>query len=61
MIEKYDPQPDSDAEDSAQLDGVDGQMLRSGERFYLGLRSSLLGEKQAIPFLSTRPRAAIGI
>jgi ABC-type uncharacterized transport system involved in gliding motility auxiliary subunit len=50
-IEKYDPQPDSDAEDSARLDGVEGQMLRNGERFYLGLAVSLLDEKQSLPFL----------
>jgi len=50
-IEEYDPEPDSDAEDSAHLDGVDGQMLRSGERFYMGLCVDMLGEKQSIPFL----------
>jgi ABC-type uncharacterized transport system involved in gliding motility auxiliary subunit len=50
-IEKYDPQPDSDAEDSARLDGVEGQMLRNGEKFYLGLAVAQLDEKQAIPFL----------
>src|SRR5438132_422001 len=37
ILEKYDPKPDSDAEDSARLDGVDGQMLRTGEKLYLGL------------------------
>src|SRR5215831_13239175 len=36
-IEKYDPQPDSDAEDSARLDGVEGETLRNGDRFYMGL------------------------
>ena len=51
IIEKYDPQPDSDAEDSARLDGVEGQALRNGDRFYLGLAVSLLDEKQSIPFL----------
>lgn len=51
LIEKYDPQPDSDAEDSARLDGVEGQMLRNGDKFYLGLAVSELDEKQAIPFL----------
>lgn len=51
VIEKYDPQPDSDAEDSARLDGVEGQMLRNGEKFYLGLAVVQLDEKQAIPFL----------
>jgi ABC-type uncharacterized transport system involved in gliding motility auxiliary subunit len=50
-IEKYDPQPDSDAEDSARLDGVEGQMLRNGEKFYLGLAVVQLDEKQSIPFL----------
>src|SRR5215831_5690691 len=51
LIEKYDPQPDSDAEDSARLDGVEGQPLRNGDRFYLGLAVVQLDDKQAIPFL----------
>ncbi len=51
IIEKYDPQPDSDAEDSARLDGVEGVPLQSGEKYYLGLAISLLDAKQAIPFL----------
>src|SRR5436190_3063696 len=52
IIEKYDPQPDSDAEDSARLDGVEGEQLSNGEKFYLGLAVSLLDEKQSIPFLA---------
>jgi ABC-type uncharacterized transport system involved in gliding motility auxiliary subunit len=52
IIEKYDPQPDSDAEDSARLDGVEEQPLPSGERFYLGLAVSMLDSKESIPFLS---------
>ncbi len=51
IIEKYDPQPDSDAEDSARLDGVEGLPLQSGEKFYLGLAVNLLDAKQSIPFL----------
>jgi len=51
VIEKYDPQPDSDAEDSAHLDGIEAQTLRNGDRFYMGLAVSLLDEKQALPFL----------
>ena len=51
VIEKYDPQPDSDAEDSARLDGIEGQLLRNGEKFYMGLAVSLLDEKQTIAFL----------
>lgn len=52
IIEKYDPQPDSDAEDSARLDGIDAQNLPGGERFYLGLTVSQLDAKQSISFLS---------
>jgi len=52
IIEKYDPQPDSDAEDSARLDGIDAQNLPGSEPFYLGLAVSQLDAKEAIPFLS---------
>src|SRR5438105_3986769 len=53
VIEKYDPQPDSDAEDSARLDGIEGGALPTGEKFYLGLAvSSFLDEKQVLPFLA---------
>jgi ABC-type uncharacterized transport system involved in gliding motility auxiliary subunit len=50
IIEKYDPQPDSDAEDSAKLDGVTGAQMPSGDMFYLGIAVSLLDSKEAIPF-----------
>src|SRR5687768_3485299 len=52
IIEKYDPKPDSDAEDSANLDGVTGQMINTGEKIYLGMAVSCLDAKVAIPFLS---------
>ncbi len=51
-IKKLNPTPDSDAEDSARLDGIEGQMLSNGENLYLGLAISYLDEKMAIPFLS---------
>jgi ABC-type uncharacterized transport system involved in gliding motility auxiliary subunit len=51
-IQKLDPEPDSDAEDSARLDGIQGQLLPSGERIYLGLSVTMLDQKQAIPFLA---------
>lgn len=51
-IQRLNPEPDSEAEDSARLDGVEGQQLRSGERIYLGVSMSLLDQKQAIPFLA---------
>lgn len=51
IILKYNPQPDSDAEDSAKLDGIEGTPLSDGEKYYLGLSVSQLDAKQAIPFL----------
>ena len=51
VIEKYDPQPDSDAEDSARLDGLEPQQLSGSDQFYLGLAVSLADERVAIPFL----------
>lgn len=53
-LKKYDPQPDSDAEDSANLDGVEGQQLNIGEKVYLGLAVSMLDQKVALPFLDPR-------
>jgi ABC-type uncharacterized transport system involved in gliding motility auxiliary subunit len=52
IIEKYDPQPDSDAEDSARLDGLEPQSLSGDDQFYLGLSVSLADTRVAIPFLS---------
>jgi ABC-type uncharacterized transport system involved in gliding motility auxiliary subunit len=52
VIEKYDPQPDSDAEDSARLDGLEPETMPNGERYYLGLAVSMLDQKQALPFLA---------
>lgn len=51
IIAKFDPEPDSDAEDSALMDGVRGQMLSNGEKIYLGIAISCLDETVAIPFI----------
>jgi ABC-type uncharacterized transport system involved in gliding motility auxiliary subunit len=52
IIKKLDPQPDSDAEDSARLDGVQGQMAQmGGDRIYLGLSISRADEKETIPWM----------
>lgn len=51
-IEKLNPRPDSDAEDSANIDGVEGQMTQTGEKIYLGIAVSCLDQKVALPFLS---------
>ena len=52
LIEKLNPQPDSDAEDSANVDGIDAQETPSGEKFYLGLALSFADQKVALPVLS---------
>ena len=51
QVKKLDPQPLSDAEDSANLDGVEGQGSPFGEKIYLGLSVSMLDSKVALPFL----------
>lgn len=51
-IKKFDPEPDSEAEDSAKLDGVEPQVLPSGEALYLGLAVEYPPQKSALPFLS---------
>src|SRR5438445_837940 len=55
VIEKLNPQPDSDAEDKARFDGIQQQQL-SGEPFYLGLAVSMLDEKQTVELPPNRER-----
>jgi ABC-type uncharacterized transport system involved in gliding motility auxiliary subunit len=52
VVERYNPRPDSEEEDAAQLDGVEPQQLMSGEQFYLGVAVSQLDRKQAIGAVS---------
>ena len=40
---KLDPKPDSDAEDSANLDGIEGQAVDLTDKVYLGIASQLSG------------------
>jgi len=51
-IRKLDPEPDSDAEDAARLDGVQPQLVQNTEQIYLGLSVSMLDQKETIPFLA---------
>ncbi len=51
-IKRLNPKPDSDEEDSARLDGIEGQQLPTGEALYLGLAISMEPEKVSIPFLA---------
>ncbi|HVJ12482.1 MAG TPA: GldG family protein [Burkholderiales bacterium] len=52
IVERYNPRPDSEEEDAAQLDGMEGQQLQTGEQFYLGVAVSQLDRKQTIPAIS---------
>src|ERR687896_988048 len=52
VVERYNPKPDSEEEDAAQLDGIEPQQLMSGEQFYLGIAVSQLDRKQTIPAVS---------
>jgi len=51
-IQKLDPTPDSDAEDSAKLDGIEPQMISETDPIYLGLSITMLDQKESIPFLT---------
>jgi ABC-type uncharacterized transport system involved in gliding motility auxiliary subunit len=51
-IKKLNPEPDTDAEDAANLAGIEGQpILANGDKFYLGISVSMLDGKVALPFL----------
>ncbi|MES2922546.1 MAG: Gldg family protein [Verrucomicrobiota bacterium] len=52
-IENLDPEPDTDAEDSANLDGINGQRMNDQNLFF-GLAVSCLDKTTVIPFLNPR-------
>jgi ABC-type uncharacterized transport system involved in gliding motility auxiliary subunit len=52
LVEKLDPEPDSEAEDSAALEGVEAQVVGSGDRFFLGASVSYADQKIALPALA---------
>eukprot|EP01045_Picozoa_sp_COSAG04_P048644 COSAG04_NODE_18771_length_433_cov_0.616766_1_plen_138_part_10 len=49
-IEHLDPKPDTDAEDSASLDGINGQRIND-ENLFFGLSLSCLNQQSSIPTL----------
>lgn len=51
-IRKFNPTPDSEAEDMARLDGIEARNLPSGEAFYMGVAVSLDPAKVALPYLA---------
>lgn len=52
QLQKFDPKPDSDAADSAELDGVSAQAVDMDRSIYLGVAASSLDNVAALPFLS---------
>ena len=52
-VENLDPQPDTDAEDSANLDGINGQRMND-QNLYFGLAISCLDRTSVVPFLDPR-------
>ena len=53
VIQKFDPKPDSDAEESARINGVEGQATGpfGANKIYLGIVVSIFDEKFALPWL----------
>jgi ABC-2 type transport system permease protein len=53
VIEEIDPKPDSEVEDSARLNGIEGQATGpfGSDKIYLGIAVSLLDAKFSLPFL----------
>lgn len=49
-IEHLDPQPDTDAEDSAALDGINGERIND-ENLYFGIAIACLDQQTTLPFL----------
>jgi ABC-type uncharacterized transport system involved in gliding motility auxiliary subunit len=52
-IENFDPEPDTDAEDSANLDGISGQRI-DDQNLYIGLAVACLDRTSVLPFLDPR-------
>ena len=52
-VDNLDPAPDTDAEDSANLDGINGQRF-DDQNLYFGMAISCLDKTSTIPFLDPR-------
>jgi ABC-type uncharacterized transport system involved in gliding motility auxiliary subunit len=59
-IKKLNPEPDTDAEDSARLDGVGPGMSReTNNQVYLGLAIECVDQREVLPFLAARPETLL--
>jgi ABC-type uncharacterized transport system involved in gliding motility auxiliary subunit len=50
-LEVFNPEPDTDDEDSARLNGISAQSVGNGTQIYLGLSVTQLDKKVSMPFL----------
>ncbi|MCP5538645.1 MAG: GldG family protein [Akkermansiaceae bacterium] len=59
-LQKFDPEPNTDAEDSAMLDGLQRGLSReSGNEIFLGVSVECVDEKETLPFLPSRPETLL--
>ncbi len=59
-FKKLNPEPDTDAEDSAVLDGVQaGASRESGQEITMGIAVECLDAKEVIPFVPARPETML--
>lgn len=59
-VKKLNPEPSTDAEDSAILDGLQRGLSReTGNEIYLGIAVSCIDETEVLPFLPARPETLI--
>ncbi len=50
LLEKYDPQPDSESESAATLNGIEGRPGPNGDKVFLGLVRHFVERKICYPF-----------
>ncbi|MEM1444153.1 MAG: GldG family protein [Verrucomicrobiota bacterium] len=59
-VKKFNPEPNTDAEDSAIIDGIQrGSSGESGNELYFGLAVQSLDQSEAIPFIPARPETIL--
>ncbi|MEM6279725.1 MAG: Gldg family protein [Verrucomicrobiota bacterium] len=59
-VKKFNPEPNTDAEDSAIIDGLQaGSSGETGNELYFGLAVQSLDQNEAIPFIPARPETLL--
>ena len=54
-VKRYNPEPDSDAEDMARADGISGQTISTGDTLYMGIAISCLDSTVKVGILTDLP------